>query len=168
MGIAEYCMDLDLQNLIQPSKDLQHIEQPFSVEEIDVVIAQLPTHKSPELDGFNSDFMKKCWLVIKFDFYGMCQAFHGEDMCVASINNSYITLVPKKDNPQTVNDYKPISLLNSSIKLIIKLLAGRLQKIITTMVHENQFGFIRTRTTQDCLAWAFEYLYLGQKIIKRW
>ena len=28
------------------------------------------------------------------------------------------------------------------------------------LVHRNQYGFIKTRTIQDCLAWAFEYLHI--------
>jgi hypothetical protein len=34
-----------------------------------------------------------------------------------SLNESFITLVPKSNNLEVVNDFKPISLLNSSIKL---------------------------------------------------
>jgi hypothetical protein len=64
------------------------------------------------------------------------------------------------DNPQLVSDYRPISLLNSSIKLLTKLLASRLQNVITSLVHKNQYGFIKSRTIQDCLAWAFEYIHL--------
>jgi hypothetical protein len=68
-------------------------------------------------------------------------------------------LVPKKDNPESVNDFRPISLLNSSIKLISKLLANRLQTIALKIVHENHYGFIKGRTIQDCLVWAFEFLH---------
>jgi retron-type reverse transcriptase len=32
--------------------------------------------------------------------------------------------------------------------------------VITRLVHTNQYGFIKQRTIQDCLAWAFQYLYL--------
>jgi retron-type reverse transcriptase len=60
----------------------------------------------------------------------------------------------------SINDYRPISLLNSSIKLITKLLANRLQPLITKLVHANQYGFIKKRSIQDCLAWSFEYLHL--------
>jgi hypothetical protein len=28
------------------------------------------------------------------------------------------------------------------------------------LVHQNQYGFIKTRSIQDCLAWSFEYLHL--------
>jgi retron-type reverse transcriptase len=75
------------------------------------------------------------------------------------VNYSYITLVPKKDNPKKVNDFRPISLVNSSPKLVSKLLANRLQSVILEIVHENQYGFIKGRTIQDCLGWAFEYLH---------
>jgi retron-type reverse transcriptase len=31
---------------------------------------------------------------------------------------------------------------------------------MTKLVHKNQYGFIKGRTIQDCLAWAFEYIHL--------
>jgi hypothetical protein len=31
------------------------------------------------------------------------------------------------------------------------------------LIHQNQYGFVKTRTIQDCLAWAFEYLHLCHK-----
>jgi retron-type reverse transcriptase len=46
------------------------------------------------------------------------------------------------------------------MKIITKLLANRLQTIITSLIHKNQYGFLKHRTIQDCLAWAFEYLHL--------
>ena len=46
------------------------------------------------------------------------------------------------------------------MKLLTKLLANRLQKIITNLIHKNQYGFIKSRTIQDCLAWTLEYLHL--------
>jgi retron-type reverse transcriptase len=70
-----------------------------------------------------------------------------------------ITLVPKVSNPRNVGDFRPISLLNSVLILITKLLTNILQLIILKLIHRNQFGFIRTRTIQDCIAWAFEYLH---------
>jgi hypothetical protein len=80
-----------------------------------------------------------------------------------SINSSFITLIPKCDNPITANDFRPISLLNSVLKIITKLLANRLQKIILKVVHKNQYGFLKERSIQDCLGWAFEYLFQCHK-----
>jgi hypothetical protein len=90
----------------------------------------------------------------------LISAFYEGDVCLRSINSSYITLIPKKDCPLSIGDFRPISLLNSSIKLITKILAERLQQVILPFVHDNQYGFIKSRTIQDCLAWAFEYIHL--------
>jgi hypothetical protein len=65
-----------------------------------------------------------------------------------SINVSHIVLIPKKNNPSKIGDFRPISLLNSSVKLLIKLLANRLQKIILKIIHKNQYDFIRDRNIQ--------------------
>lgn len=54
-----------------------------------------------------------------------------------SINNSFIVLISKKDGPQGVADYRPISLLNTSIKLLTKILANRLQQPIKKLIHKN-------------------------------
>jgi retron-type reverse transcriptase len=79
------------------------------------------------------------------------------------MNGSYITLIPKIDNLFKVGDFRPISLLNNNVKLLAKLLANRLQRVILRVVHQNQYGFIKGRNIQDCLAWSFEYLHLCHK-----
>lgn len=63
----------------------------------------------------------------------------------------------------SVDDFRPISLLNYSLKCITKLLSTRLQSVILQLVHQNQYGFIKGRTIQDCLAWAFQFLHLCHK-----
>lgn len=105
-------------------------------------------------------FFRKCWAIIKQDFYALYQAFFRDELNLQTINSSFISLIPKKTNPLTVNDFRPISLLNSSLKILTKLLANRLQLVIQEMVHANQYGFLKSRTIQDCLAWAFEFLHL--------
>jgi hypothetical protein len=93
----------------------------------------------------------------------LCKDFADGNLNLESINGSLITLIPKKDNPRTVNDFMPISLLNYSLKFLTKLLANRLQAVILKVVHANQYGFIKGGTIQDCLAWAFQFLHMCHK-----
>ena len=93
--------------------------------------------KAPGPDGFNGMFLKKCWHIIKEDVYQLCNDFFSGTVSLQAINNSFITLVPKNSNPVTPNDFRPISLLNSILKLITKLMADRLQALIIPLIHIN-------------------------------
>jgi hypothetical protein len=101
--------------------------------------------------------------MISKEFYDLCQGFYEGKICMQSINGSHVVPIPKKDNPTRIGDYRPISLLNSSVKVLTKILANRLQKVILQLIHKNQYGFIKERNIQNCLTWAFEYLYLCKK-----
>jgi retron-type reverse transcriptase len=90
----------------------------------------------------------------------MVNDFYNENIMLDSINTAYITLIPKKSTPMNMNDYRPISLVSLPLKFITKLMANRLQKDIIPILHQNQYGFIKTRNIQDCIAWAFEYLHI--------
>jgi hypothetical protein len=156
-------MIFNLSELIQPAHNLSTLDLPFSRSEIDLIIRNLPSNKSPGPDGFNTDFVRKCWPVIALDFYELCDKFYEGSICLDSINGSYVTLIPKLSLPTSVGDYRPISLLNTSMKILTKLLANRLQLVITSLIHQNQYGFLKGWTIQDCLAWAFEYISICHK-----
>src|ERR1041385_8056221 len=120
----------------------------------------MPSEKAPGPDGFNGAFIKHCWDIICQYFYRLIADFHAGIVNLQSINASFITLIPKIDAPSTTNDFRPISLLNCTIKIITKLLANRLQGHITSLIHINQYEFIKNRPLQDSVAWSFEYLHL--------
>jgi hypothetical protein len=138
---------------------LDNLESPFSDKEIEETIKQLPNEKSPGLDGFNNEFIKACWPIIGSDIKGLIQDFYEEKISLESINDSLITIIPKSESPTSANDFRPISLLNSVLKILTKLLTNRLQKVILKLVHKNQYGFLKKRSIHDCLGWAFEYLF---------
>jgi hypothetical protein len=160
---ADHTMIFNLGELFIPIEGLQSISAPFTKEQIDKVIKKIPTDKAPGPDGFNGCFIKTCWEIIDPEFYKLFQEFAEGKAFLDCTNNSFITRIPKKQSPSTVNDCRPISLLNSCLKLLTKLLADRLNQWILKLVSANQYGFIRGRTIHDCLAWSFEFIYQCQK-----
>ena len=75
-------MQLNLDVLISSHPDVSSLEDPFTTEEIDQVVASLPSDKSPSPDGIYTDFIKRCWLIIKHDFYKLCQDFYSANICL--------------------------------------------------------------------------------------
>ena len=120
-------MNFDLPSLIQPITGLEELFVPFTTDEIDQVVRTMPIDKAPGPDGFNGKFLKSCWHIIKQDIYDLCFQFHNGTLDLESINMGHITLVPKVASPEGINDFKPITLLNCSLKIITKNLANRLQ-----------------------------------------
>lgn len=83
---------LNLNTLITARENLDFLEAPFSKIEIDNVLKNLPSNKSPGYDGFNNDFIKACWHIIVEDFCTLLEDFFHGKVNIQSINSSFITL----------------------------------------------------------------------------
>lgn len=108
-------MVFDLFEIVTPHEDLSSLVVPFSKPEIDRIVRRMPRDKALGPNGFNGHFIKKCWQLIRMDFYQLCMDFYNSQANLESINDSLITLVTKTLNLETVNDFRPISLLNPKL-----------------------------------------------------
>jgi hypothetical protein len=75
--------------------------------------------------------------MIKQDIYQLCLEFFHNSGDIRPINNAFITLVHKVNNPSSMNDFRLISLINCITKIITKVLENRLQKVIILLIHKN-------------------------------
>ena len=59
---------------------------------------------------------------------------------------SILNIIPKKDkDPRELKNWRPISLLNTDYKILTKMLAIRLQNVISPLVAPDQTGYIKNR-----------------------
>ena len=61
----------------------------------------------------------------------------------SSLNSTFITLIPKCENPLTLADYWPISSCIHVYKLISKVIASFLKPILDRSNSAEQFGFLK-------------------------
>jgi len=123
--------------------------KPFSVDEVKEAIWDCDRFKSPGPDGVNFGFIKDFWLDLKDDVMRFVSEFHRNGKLAKSINSTFIVLIPKVDNPQRLNDFRPISLVGSMYKIIAKLLANKLRLVISSVVSETQSAFVKNRQILD-------------------
>ncbi|GJR98251.1 cysteine-rich receptor-like protein kinase [Tanacetum coccineum] len=86
------------------------------------------------------------------DFWNCIRHFESSGGLCNGCNPSFIVLVPKKKDPLGFSDYRPISLIGCVYKVISKMLASRLAKVIGSVIGPNQSTFIEGRQILDgCL-----------------
>lgn len=103
---------------------------PLTLEEIEGVVRDSDGDKSPGLEGFNFDFVKKFWYLLKGDVRIMFDQFHGNEVIPKAMLAYFVTVIPKINSPLEVKDFRPISLLGCLYKLLAKVLARRLEKVM--------------------------------------
>lgn len=115
--------------------------------------------KSLGPDGFVAVFYQKSWATIRNEVCSVVLDFLNGGSFDEKINETYICLIPKIKNPTRITEYRPISLCNVFYKLISKVLANRMKKILATIISPNQSAFIPGRLITDNILIAFEAFY---------
>lgn len=77
---------------------------------------------------------------------------------MAPVNKAAITLIPKKEGAVEISDFRPISVINTSAKIVTKILANRLQPLLPILVNSAQTAFVRGRSIMESYLVAREYL----------
>ena len=65
------------------------------------------------------------------------------------LNYAHVVLIPKKSESKEVREFRPISVLNASVKIISMVLANRLKDILGDLIDNYQIGFLKSRNTLD-------------------
>jgi hypothetical protein len=84
---------------------IEQLDKPFTLEEVRAVIL----------------FYLSCWDIISNNVIKLVHAFYHNILDISKINLASICRLPKKQDAQLITQYRPISLINYSFKIIIKI-----------------------------------------------
>lgn len=138
-------IDSFLKNLHVPrlnTTQKEALDSPITREEILEAIRALPTGKT------TAEFFK-CY---SEDLLPLLEEMVSEMLdkgkLTPSMEQAIITLILTKD-PTERKTHHPISLIQTDCKILSKILANRIDKVINCLVHHDQVGFIRKRNSSD-------------------
>lgn len=110
----------------------------FSEVKIKEAVWSYDGSKIPGPVGYILDFFKKNWEVVKEDVLRFVGDFHSKAILTKVCTSSFIALIPKVVNPQSLTEFIPICLLGNLYKLISKLLAAKIKRIIGKLIPVKQ------------------------------
>lgn len=119
--------------------------QPFLLEEIKSAVFSMHLDKALGIDGLNPGFYRHYWNVISAAVTEECIHILNNGCLPEEHGNTAIVLFPKKKNPQSMKEFRPISLCQVAYKMVTKVLANRLKVLLPTLISEMQFAFIPNR-----------------------
>lgn len=105
------------------------MEQIPTEREIELVIKNANSLKSPGLGRMPVLFYKKYWNIIKGNFIQSVQIVFKYGYILKGWNTTFITFIPKKKNSKTFADFRPVSLTNTCYKVISKLISIKLKTV---------------------------------------
>ena len=114
----------------------QMLVKQFTRNEIEAALKQMHPTKSPGADGMLAIFYQKYWDIVGNDVVGMVLNVLNSNISMTDINKTFITLIPKINNPTKMSDFRPISLCNVIYKLISKVLANHLKLVLPNIISE--------------------------------
>ncbi|KAK2661122.1 hypothetical protein Ddye_007655 [Dipteronia dyeriana] len=121
------------------------LEEEFKLKEVWLALSNGEGSKAPGHEGLNLNFIKTHWGDIQEDFMKFIKEFHKDGLVVKDLNRTFIPLIHKVNNVESMKDFKPMSLVNSMYKILTKVLANKLRKVMNVVIGESQMAFVKNR-----------------------
>ena len=114
--------------------------------------------KSPGPDGMSPLFFQKYWHIVGHDVSeAVISVLHSGHM-LHKMNYTHIVLIPKKQDPKTMANNRPISLVNMVSRILSKVLANRLEIVLPSVISDAQSAFVPGSLITDNTTIAYELL----------
>ena len=132
--------------------DREALQNYISIAEIKQAVWAMKLEKAPGVDGLPVEFYKKFWSEIQGLLFHTIQEAIKNGQFDVNTSIGVITLIEKEGkDPLRIENWRPLSLLNLDIKILSKILATRLEKVLPSIIHSDQAGFMKGRSIQDNL-----------------
>eukprot|EP00253_Pinus_taeda_P013673 PITA_13673 len=135
------------------------LNRPVTKEEISDVLKEMQNGKGPGPDGFNVDFFKYCWNIVKQDTLNVVEDSRRNRTILKALNTYFISLIPKEDSALTPDMFRPIALCNVVYKIISKVVSNRLKPLLPTLVFGEQLGYVGGRKILNNIIQAQEVVH---------
>ncbi|XP_050259653.1 uncharacterized protein LOC126704666 [Quercus robur] len=119
----------------------------------------LKPFKAPGPDGLHVGFFQHFWHEVRNPICKEVKNIFRDGVVPDYLNDTLVTLIPKCKSPESLNNYRPISLCNSVYKIVSKILVERIRPHLNKLVSPVQSAFVPRRKGLDNILIAQELFY---------
>ena len=145
-NIAQNCTTMRVVDCSQlPEEDLQ----PILREEVEIAVASLKKGKSAGVDNIPAELVQAGGETMIDVLTEICNGIWRTGEWPSPWTQSLIITLPKKGNLQLCQNYRTISLISHSSKVMLKVILNRLKPQAEEIIAEEQAGFRAGRSTTE-------------------
>ena len=133
--------------------------QPYTACEIKRALFQMHLSKSPGPDGISPCLFQKNWYIVGRDVIEAVLLILNSGHLLHKMNHTHIVLIPKKNDPKYLSEFRPIILSNVVSHIYSKVLINRLKIILPNVISDAQSAFGADRLITNNTIVAFEVLH---------
>ena len=130
-----------------------------TLEEIRDALWSMKPYKAPGPDGLQAGFFQRFWHVVKDSVLEEVRRVFRERKVPKYLNRTLIVLIPKIQGLETIGNYRPIRLCNTTYKIISKVIVARLRPHLDYLVSPYQTAFVPGRRGADNVIIAQELIH---------
>jgi hypothetical protein len=130
-----------------------HTAEPFvpehSASEVQVAIGNLKRYKSPGVDQIPAELIQAGGESLRSEVHDLIKLTWSKEELPHQGKDSIVLPVHKKGDKTDCSNYRGISLLSTSYKILSNILLARLPPYADEVIGDHQCGFRRNRSTTD-------------------
>jgi len=147
---ASLLMNCELQKITQEMNAV--LEDPITIDELRNSISKSKSQKAPGHDGIGLRFYKTAWEEMKHDLLQILNCMYIDGIILARQLRGLMVCIPKHAHPSKVDDYRPLTLMNTDYKILTRIIVKRLKPILSTLLHLHQYTGIGGNSVFDAVA----------------
>ncbi|XP_015954321.1 uncharacterized protein LOC107478701 [Arachis duranensis] len=125
------------------------LERMPTTEEVREVVWDCESSMATGSDGYNMNFIKKCWDDIGAEFTSAVLEFFRSSRLPSDSNITWVALAPKFTGAKEIKDLRPISMVGCVFKVISKVMVRRMISVMLGLVGETQSAFVKVQKIHD-------------------
>jgi hypothetical protein len=128
------------------------LAEPVTLEEIFQAIKSGKLKKASGCDGICHEFLSKMWEANKHDLLQIMNEMYRDAMITAQQKHGLLACIPKHAQALHIDDYRPLTILNTDYRLLTRIIAARLRPWLPEILQRSQYCCIPDNTVFDAIA----------------
>lgn len=125
------------------------MEREVTIEETKKSLSRMGSYKAPGPDGYQAIFYKRTWHITGSALHEYVRrVMAGEGIPKATAEASLV-LIPKEKYLTSMRGFRPLSLCNVPLKIVSKIIVGRMKDSLRKLISSNQTSFVPGRSGID-------------------